>query len=82
MKQIKNFSTIPSISGWLLKIAASLALPKIIINALTFCFLIKYKICNIIMKTEPTKIVHEQRDRWTSYDVIKNHVVNTNVTLK
>ena len=34
------------------------------------------------MKTEPTKIVHEQRDRWKSYDVIKNHVVNTNVTLK
>ena len=33
------------------------------------------------MKTEQTKIVYAQWDRWTSYDVIK-HMITTDVTLK
>ena len=34
------------------------------------------------MKTEQTTIVYEQCDRWTSYDAIKHHMINTDVTLK
>ena len=45
-------------------------------------FLIKYKIRNIITKTEQTEIVYAQWDRWTSYDVIKHHMITTDVTLK
>ena len=33
------------------------------------------------MKTEQTRIVYAQRDRWTSYDVMK-HIITTDVTLK
>ena len=34
------------------------------------------------MKTEQTTIIYEQWDRWTSYDVIKHHMITTDVTLK
>ena len=34
------------------------------------------------MKTEQTTIVYAQWDRWTSFDVIKYHMITTNVTLK
>ena len=34
------------------------------------------------MITEQTAIVYEQWDRWTSYDVIKLHMIATDVTLK
>ena len=47
--------------------------PKMIINALT-------KLVSI-MKTEQT-IVYAQWDRWTSYDVIKHHMITTDVMLK
>ena len=33
------------------------------------------------MKTEQTRIVYAQRDRWTSYDAMK-HIITTDVTLK
>ena len=33
------------------------------------------------MKTEQTTIVYTQWDTWTSYDVIKHHMITT-VTLK
>ena len=56
-----------------------MVMPKIILNALTL-FLIKYKTCNVIIKTKQT-IVYTQRDRWTSYDVIK-YMITTDVTLK
>ena len=31
------------------------------------------------MKTEQTTIVYTQWDRWTSYDVIKHHMITTDV---
>ena len=34
------------------------------------------------MKTEQTKIVYAQWDRWTSYDVINYHMITADVTLK
>ena len=34
------------------------------------------------MKTEQTTIVYAQWDRWTSSDVIKQHMITTDVTLK
>ena len=34
------------------------------------------------MKTEQAKIVYAKWDRWTSYDVIKYHIIITDVTLK
>ena len=34
------------------------------------------------MKTEQTAIVYAQWDRWTSYDMIKHHMIITGVTLK
>ena len=34
------------------------------------------------MKTEQMTIVYAQWDRRTSYDVIKHHVITTDVTLK
>ena len=34
------------------------------------------------MKTEQTKIVYAKLDRWTSYDVIKHHMITTDATLK
>ena len=34
------------------------------------------------MKTEQTSIVYAQCDRRTSYDVIKHHVITTDVILK
>ena len=34
------------------------------------------------MKTEQTTIVYAQWDRWTSYSVIKDRMLNINVTLK
>ena len=61
---------------------AFMVTPKMIVNTLTFCFLIKYKTRNIIMKTEQTTIVYAQWDRWTSYDVIKHHMITTDVTIK
>ena len=45
---------------------------EILINAVTFCFLIKYKTLYVIMKIEQieqTTIVYAQWNRWTSYDV-------------
>ena len=70
-KKITSFLTNPLISGYLLKATAFMVTPKIIINALAFCFLIKYKTLYIIMKIEQieqTRIVYAQWDRWTSYD--------------
>ena len=32
------------------------------------------------MKTEQTKIVYAQWDRWTSYDVMKHHMITTDFT--
>ena len=37
---------------------------------------------NIMMKTEQTTVVYAQWDRWTSYDVIKHHMITTDVILK
>ena len=34
------------------------------------------------MKTEQTTIVCTQWDRWTSYDMIKHHMITTDVRLK
>ena len=34
------------------------------------------------MKTEQTMIVYGQCNRWTSYDVIKHHVITTDDILK
>ena len=34
------------------------------------------------MKNEQTTIVYAQWDRWTSYDVIKDHMITTHVILK
>ena len=42
----------------------------------------KTQTCNIIMKTEQTAIVYTQWDRWTSYNVIKHHMITTDVILK
>ena len=44
-------------------------------------FLIKYKIRNIIMKTEQTTIVYAQWDRWTSYDMMKHHMITTDTLI-
>ena len=33
----------------------------------------------MILKTEQTTIVYAQCDRWTSYDVIKYHMITTDV---
>ena len=35
-----------------------------------------------MMKTEQTTIVYPQWDKWTSYDVIKPHMITTDVSLK
>ena len=35
-----------------------------------------------MMKTEQMTVVYAQWDRWTSYDVIKPHMITTDVTLK
>ena len=34
------------------------------------------------MKTEQTTVVYTQWERWTSYDVIKNHMITTDIILK
>ena len=34
------------------------------------------------MKTEQTTTVNTQWDRWTSYDVIKHHMITNDVILK
>ena len=34
------------------------------------------------MKTEQTRIVYAQWDRWTSYDVIKHPMITNDLTLK
>ena len=34
------------------------------------------------MKTEQTTIVYAQWDRWKLYDVIKHHLISTDVILK
>ena len=34
------------------------------------------------MKTEQTTIIYTQWDRWTLYDVVKHHVIATDVILK
>ena len=34
------------------------------------------------MKTVQTKTVYARWDRWTSYDVIKHHMIANHVTLK
>ena len=58
-----------------------MVMPKMIINALTL-FLIKYKIRDVLMKTVETKSAYTQWDGWTSYDVIKHHMITTDITLK
>ena len=61
-----SFLTNSFFSGQLSKGTAFMVKSKLIINALTL-FLMKYKMCNIIMKTEQTTIVYAHWDRWTSY---------------
>ena len=34
------------------------------------------------MRTKQMKIVYAQWDRWKSYDLIKHHMITTDVTLK
>ena len=34
------------------------------------------------MKTEQTTVVYAQWDRWALYDVIKHHMITTDVILK
>ena len=34
------------------------------------------------MKTEQTTVVYAQWDRWRSYDVIKHHILTTDVISK
>ena len=34
------------------------------------------------MKTEQMTIAYAQRDRWTSYDVIKHYMITTDIILK
>ena len=34
------------------------------------------------MKTEQTRIVYAQWDRWIPHDMMKHHMINTDVTLK
>ena len=34
------------------------------------------------MKTEQTTVVYTQWERWRSYDVIKNHMITTDIILK
>ena len=34
------------------------------------------------MKTEQTAIVYAQWNRWTSFDVMKHHMITTDVILK
>ena len=34
------------------------------------------------MKTEQATIVYAQQARWTSYDMIKHHMITTDVILK
>ena len=36
----------------------------------------------MILKIEQTTITYAQWDRWTSYDMIKHHMIITDVTLK
>ena len=67
-----SFSANPFISGYFSKATVFMVTTEIIINALTFYFLIKYKTLYIIWKTEhieQTTIVYAQWDRWTSYAV-------------
>ena len=42
--------------------------------------MIKCKTRNIIIKIEQRTIVYAQWDKWTSFDVIKHHMVTTDVT--
>ena len=44
-------------------------------------FLIKYKIRDVLMKTVETKSAYTQWDGWTSYDVIKHHMITTDKLL-
>ena len=50
-----------------------------ILNDYTFCFCLKTNVCNIILKTEQTTIVHAQQDRYVSHDMIKHHMITTDV---
>ena len=52
---------------------------KVKLNCQYILLLIKYKNRNIILKTEQMTIVYAQCDRWTSYDVIKYHMITTDV---
>ena len=45
-------------------------------------FDIKFKNRNIILKTEQTTTVYGQCDRWTSYDLIKHHMITIDVISK
>ena len=44
-------------------------------------FLIKSKTRNIIMQTEQATTGYAQWDGWTSYDVIKHHMITTDKLL-
>ena len=56
-----------------------MSVPKMILNDHTFCFCLKTNVCNIILKTEQTTIVHAQQDRYVSHDMIKHHMITTDV---
>ena len=60
---------------------AFMVTPKMILNAHTL-FLITYKTRNIILETEQTIIVYAQCDRWTSYDMVEDHMTTTDVISK
>ena len=40
------------------------------------------KLITIILKTEQVTIVYAQWDRWASYEVIKHHMITTDVIIK
>ena len=42
----------------------------------------KYITRNIILKTEETIIVYAQWNRWTSYDMLKHHMITTDIISK
>ena len=55
---------------------------RFISGKLSKAILIKCKTHNIIMKTEQTRIVYAQWDRWTSYDLIKHPMITNDLILK
>ena len=64
------------------KITLNAAFNKILFLIKNILFLIKYTALKIILKTEQTTIVSAQQDRWTSYNMIKLHMITTDVLSK